>query len=1058
MSSSKRKAKVVKVSNVTQRQQQFAQPPLQTGLAASWVHTLAVASGRGIQESVVVDAEDSLKRSVAPETSEKPGKGKKMKREHKSQGQSIFLSRFREEPQSSTLIQAFMDHEVEPLTGTQCCTWTSRRTIRCTDCFFSRPTCTECFLRSHTSLPLHWAEEWNGRFFERKDASAIGLIIHLGHNGEPCHLAGHSSPRTMTIAGSNGIHTAKVTFCDCPGSGTRFEQLIRAHLFPATVDKSETAFTFDLLRDFHLHTLASKKTAYDYLYGLRMKTDNAFPEDVKNPLADFNRIARLWRTLLILKRAGIWHNLWHHFPLRKPGAVSFPCFACPEPGFNAPEDWLDGEEVDDEFIHLASAFWSIDGHFGLSRRNKRQDPDDISLLEGLAMFPQDKWFSDIMRVHGKNSPEKSNCAKFKVMELQNRLKFKGCVISGVVAVQCARHGVFMSATDLSLGESYIHGDLALATAMEFVMAEALRRTKFFRRVVVIYDIACQFSINFRSRIEQYLPELGDVVDLFLWLVGKLHLDGHIPDCKYLFSLNYKQGCARTDGEGIERTWSEMKQAGGHTQEMNHGHRHDVLIDYWNHWGWSRLARLVALLRTKIPNARKMLQDKLDYFLRLSVGAGHEQVKLWEQLSTEPVRDRRTGEVQSVYRFNESLVPSQESVLHSLLQRESDREQSAEEEARGPEAIFINQGLKIESIQSEIKYSLKKSELSLEEQVAKRDHLRSLLRVWRQLQLLHMPGVRDLLAAIKVGLPEDEELYLPSFFQDGRYRDTALSRTEVELRKGQAFDAIQDLKYTLTHKMVLVRTKRKEAKGSLRNTRAAKYIRYVGRRTDSWKQKYRVARECLIRLGVTDGSADSDFPELKDEDVYRQGLEKKEAELGEGSKTAGWIWVKALFSEARSEEQERAAAEEIERVPWFRARADVHRWLEEVELLEEEFRRMIKGCEKMSEVWKLTAVESRGKGEGYGAYAYHKSDMFARMAWNGREVFESVKVGGGWPAEGQTLSDYLRSRRPRLTVDWTKIASKAKVPPAITVVPGIQCDDDEDTESSNSDESDTESKR
>ncbi|KAL0058117.1 hypothetical protein AAF712_015211 [Marasmius tenuissimus] len=917
--------------------------------------------------------------------------------------------------------------------------------------------------------PLHWAEEWNGMYFERKDPSELGLIISLGHNGGRCPAIGHPcSPLTFTIVDCNGIHTAKVEYCQCPNAPNRFQQLLEARLFPASVDKPETTFTFELLKDNHLHGLSSKKTSHDFMYALRMKTDNAFPEYVKNPIHEFNRVARLWRTLLIVKRCGGWHGLDSHFPLRKGGCLAFPCFACPEPGFNVGESWSEEEDVDEEFLHLASAFWSIDGHFGLRRRKRIEDPDDVSLLEGRAMFPKDDWFNGMLAKHGKRSPEKSSCSKFKAVELQNRLKFKGCVISGVVAVQCARHGIFMSATDLSLGETYIHGDLAIAIAMDFVMKESLKRTKFFRRLVMIYDIACQFHVKFRDRIKEYLPELSDTVDYMHWLVGKMHLDGHIRPCKYRFNLNYTRGCGRTDGEGIERTWAEMKQAGGGTQEMNHGNRHDAIVDYWNFWNWLRLVKLAGSLRTKILNARIKLSGKLDYFLRLTVDAGESRVKGWEQLSTTPTYNPITKEVSSVYAYKEALLPSQESILHSLLEREEMGKEAAEE--KGPVASFINQGLKLETIQYvpsfspislspdaygvprlEIRRLLRAAEISTDELARKREDLRARINLWRTLQLIHMPELQDLLRSLRPVFPEEEQLYLPSFFMDGRYMDTRLSIVEGNLRKGQAYDALTELKFTLKHKTVLVRTKRREAQGTTLNTRAKKFIRHVARNQDVMISKYTKARASLINLKVTDGLDSGDFPPLTKDDLYRPGGNGLDAELGDGSRVAGWIWRRNILGdEDDGSEQVQKAEEELERVPWFRARADVQRWVEEVELLEEEFRRMISGCEKMSVVWESAAKTPGQKNGGYVAYAYQKSVMFDRMSKRARQLFQDEKVGGGWPGEGQTLTEYLRSRRPTLTVDWGKLAlqsqDKAK---SLKEVPGVKLEEDESSDEGSS---------
>ena len=48
---------------------------------------------------------------------------------------------------------------------------------------------------------------------------------------------------------------------------------------------------------------------------------------------------------------------------------------------------------------------------------------------------------------------------------------------------------------------------------------------------------------------------------------------------------------RTGGECIEGTWGEAKQAGGMTKEMNAGHRHDTLNDFFNDWNWVKAQNL-----------------------------------------------------------------------------------------------------------------------------------------------------------------------------------------------------------------------------------------------------------------------------------------------------------------------------------------------------------------------------------------------------------------------------------------------------------------------------------
>lgn len=145
--------------------------------------------------------------------------------------------------------------------------------------------------------------------------------------------------------------------------------------------------------------------------------------------------------------------------------------------------------------------------------------------------------------------------------------------------------------------SYANADYALAYALRrYTIAHSLSRAKFFSHIVDSYDVACQYYVHLKSRFEKNFCDLADVVDLIRLFVPKKHLDGHKENCKYRFSLNYAKGVGRGHGEGIETSWAEAKQSGGSTRQMNHGHRHDVLIDLLNNWNFEKLRGLGALER------------------------------------------------------------------------------------------------------------------------------------------------------------------------------------------------------------------------------------------------------------------------------------------------------------------------------------------------------------------------------------------------------------------------------------------------------------------------------
>ena len=180
---------------------------------------------------------------------------------------------------------------VSPHIGEPCpCLRSKVRLFRCADCDTNQMMCSSCLVDSHKNCLFHWAEKWNGRFFERVEMSHLGLRVYLGHDGDRCPRASDASAVPLTVVDINGIHRSSAVYCQCGFPNSRHLQLAKAGLFPATVRKPELAFTFRCLSDFHVHTHTSRKSAFDYTKAMGRKTNDGTQTAV--------RLLMLWQTIM----------------------------------------------------------------------------------------------------------------------------------------------------------------------------------------------------------------------------------------------------------------------------------------------------------------------------------------------------------------------------------------------------------------------------------------------------------------------------------------------------------------------------------------------------------------------------------------------------------------------------------------------------------------------------------------------------------------------------------------------------------------------------------------
>lgn len=155
---------------------------------------------------------------------------------------------------------------------------------------------------------------------------------------------------------------------------------------------------------------------------------------------------------------------------------------------------------------------------------------------------------------------------------------------------------------------------------DYIVGSLLRHHSPKLRLLLSYDIACQYSKNFEERLRK-LPPLVRFKLAFAWVrfvIPKLHIHGHRIACQLLFNLAWTHGVGRTDGEGVERPWSFLGALGASLRQMGPGSAADTLDDHLGYWNWLKLIGLGVLLLRRLADAltaRAAQKAELEEFRR-----------------------------------------------------------------------------------------------------------------------------------------------------------------------------------------------------------------------------------------------------------------------------------------------------------------------------------------------------------------------------------------------------------------------------------------------------------
>ncbi|KAF7799366.1 hypothetical protein EIP86_010598 [Pleurotus ostreatoroseus] len=920
-----------------------------------------------------------------------------------------------------------------------------RAEYRCRDCVPGELLCRGCLLHVHTLHPFHRVEHYTGRTFEKTTLQALGLVIQLGHPPYERCPAPDVAPRSALVIHTNGHHPVNLLFCNCDKiheSGDRVQQLLRAELYPATLTDPTTYCTFRVLENFHILTLQSKISAYDYYTSLEKITDNSGLGKHHECLKSFLRVVREWRLLKLLLRAGRAHEA-NGVATIKPGELCVRCPACPRPGINLPRNW---NTVADDLRYIYTTIIAIDANFRLKRRAVSNETRDPALGSGWAYFVEDGPYREHLRKY-VDQEEISTCTGLSALMHANTKFSKGYACTGVGMCVCARHGFVLpnSVGDLQKGERYCNMDYIVASTLSILKPEGPQ--------VLSYDIACQWTKYLCERLQEFpehlrinLPD-GEV----RYVIPKYHFRAHKEAGHSQYSLNLVPGVGLSDGEEIERNWPRHDGTQASIREMGPGSRHDTLEDHFGWANWTRYVTLGSMYRRRMIKAVKENTKQSAALSEFEAGLQPQHVAKW------------TSQVEAFEK--DSAQPDPYYIARSGLTEAEIRLQLAEQEDvevsegypllhKVTPSAMLAELLEIEDAQRRfiMKYPNTGSDTQTPNQaievLEKRAALRKRLAAVRDVQAIYMPCVPQLVAkyhlqrrapnvtsshtgtlrtagsitrsqtavtsADTLELTEHQPLFLPHSLalEELDACHPGLAELEERLREGQMCSSLDKVRIHLHIKSRLVTFKGRNVRHQQANTRARSKIMANEMKIISFADKYRAAWNARTSLNPV-GEWTKRWRQLRREDVRcMQEDDPSNKGASESRRQVSWIWQSA--DSGNSEGGGGTGMVDALRVEYLRTRARARRAQEEVCLVTEEQRRILVSLEASALTWDRREGEAPQRAEhpilqqGLAAYAAKQSRIQRGLAAHFKALWAAPVTSG----RGSKYSDNNDSEQDR----------------------------------------------
>ncbi|KAJ7106506.1 hypothetical protein C8R46DRAFT_1240733, partial [Mycena filopes] len=332
--------------------------------------------------------------------------------------------------------------------------------------------------------------------------------------------------------------------------------------------------------------------------------------------------------------------------------------------------------------------------------------------------------------------------------------------------------------------------------------------------------------------------------------------------------------------------------------------------------------------------------QVDAFKEVNRTVPKELQTLWQaQIDTFVADHRETNP----YALPKSGAPTESELQLSLKREEEEEIRQGRARLHATSATaFLSAGIQLEDAQRRIRAEVAGRALVTADRASKLHDRRVAFKVklakFRKLQEVFTPGaIRTLRVDHAADLSETPEVGCLG----------GVVALEIRLRENQCHNALVQLRAHLHTKHHLIGFRNTQITGQVKATKARTLIAQVGERAQACSDKYTQACGALTRLAGADFAPH--FKVLKAADIALDG-EEETSETAAREAGDGGGWEGGATSAAWALDDDEKALHESLRVEWCRAKARKRRWEEEVLILREEMRRVLRYLEWQAAWW------------------------------------------------------------------------------------------------------------